>query len=98
MLQIVNVVLRGMPRVRRYVRPWLRRYGINLLPSRRKRKPGMIATAAEQAPLVDDPDVIIEISETQQTRLREFWTWAKPWLRRAATIALTIYIVVIMIR
>src|SRR5205823_3434700 len=32
------------------------------------------------------------------TRLREFWTWSKPWLRRAATIALTIYIVVIMIR
>jgi hypothetical protein len=98
MLQIVNVVLRGMPRVRRYIRPWLRKYGINVLPSRRKRKPGVVATPDAPAPMVADPDVIIEISETQQTRLREFWNWSKPWLRRALTVALTVYIVVIMVR
>jgi hypothetical protein len=97
MLQIVNVVLRGMPKVRRTIRPWMRKYGINLLPSRRKRVAGMIATAEMPAPIIDD-EAILEISEVQQTRLREFWLWAKPWLKHAATVALTVWIIVIMVR
>jgi hypothetical protein len=35
-LQGANLILRFLPKTRRYVRPWLRDHGINLLPPRRK--------------------------------------------------------------
>jgi hypothetical protein len=35
-LQGANLILRFLPKTRRFVRPWLRNHGINLLPPRRK--------------------------------------------------------------
>src|SRR5579872_1463694 len=38
MLQLINAVVRILPRVRRRVRPWLRAHGVHLLPPRRKQR------------------------------------------------------------
>ncbi|HEX2974175.1 MAG TPA: hypothetical protein VHP11_17710 [Tepidisphaeraceae bacterium] len=35
---LVNLLLRAMPRIRRHVRPWLRKHRIRLLPPRRRRR------------------------------------------------------------
>ena len=37
-LNLINAVVKILPRVRRKVRPWLRGHGIHLLPPRRKRR------------------------------------------------------------
>jgi uncharacterized membrane protein YbhN (UPF0104 family) len=89
MLQVLNFILRKMPRIRRFVRPMLRRWGINLLPSRRKRH-GL------EPPEINDE--IIEFDERHHTRLRRTWAFAHPWLKRAATVAIVLTIFWYMVK
>jgi hypothetical protein len=37
-LRLMNLIISLMPRVRRKVKPWMKRHGINLLPPRRRRR------------------------------------------------------------
>jgi uncharacterized membrane protein YbhN (UPF0104 family) len=67
----------------------LRRWGINLLPSRRKRH-GL------EPPEINDE--IIEFDERHHTRLRRTWAFAHPWLKRAATVAIVLTIFWYMVK
>lgn len=93
-LRIMNFVLRRMPRIRRSMRPWLRKYGINLLPSRRRTREDP-QTGEVVAPGQDE---ILEIHERHFERLRAAWSWAKPWLSRAFSVGMTIGIFYFMFR
>jgi hypothetical protein len=86
---IINAFLAWVPRMRRKIRPWLRRIGIDLLPPRRKRRKLVL----KDGHLVRETDPeIIEIHQRHMTRLRRGWRAAKPWLRRAAGVVITVAI------
>lgn len=85
-LNLLNMVLRNMPRVRRFIRPWLHKRGIKVLPPRRKRGSLMNEVASNEE--------ILEIHARHHLRLVGAWTAAKPWLKRAASLAVTVAILV----
>ncbi len=87
-LQVLNYVLRGMPMIRRKVRPWLRKHGFYLLPARRK--PG---TGSEMGQVIMN-DEILEIDARQQDRLRAAGGAILLWAKRAIGVAITIAIFV----
>jgi uncharacterized membrane protein YbhN (UPF0104 family) len=87
-LKVLNYVLRGIPFLRRKMRPWLRKKGLILLPSRRK-------------PTADGQDMneeIIEIDQKYQNRLRKAGSLSMLWLRRAIAVAMTIAIFYFILR
>jgi hypothetical protein len=92
-LRGLNVIIRFMPKIRRKVRPWLRRRGIVLLPPRHRRRP--IKETFEPQELNEG---ILHIHERHRDRLVYAWKTSKPWLRRALSIAITVWIFVIMVR
>jgi hypothetical protein len=87
-LKILNWVLKGIPFMRRRMRPWLRKKGIILLPSRRKQ---VLNGAEEQAAMNEE---ILEISERHQKRFRDIRSALLVWARRALGLAITIAIFV----
>ena len=87
-LKLLNGLLALLPTFRRKIRPWLRKKGFKLLPPRRRK-------AADEPPLPEDE--ILEIDPHHQHRLREAWRNVRPWLRRAAAVAVTLWIFSIMI-
>jgi hypothetical protein len=87
-LKILNGLLNLLPRLRRKFRPWLRKKGLHLLPPRRRKAP------LEPLP----PDEILEIAPHHRYRMRQAWQVAKPWLKRLAGVAITVWIVAIMVR
>jgi uncharacterized membrane protein YbhN (UPF0104 family) len=82
-LRIVNWFLRAAPRIRRTIRPWLRKHGIHLLPARRKRS---IEGTTE------NPE-ILEFHERHYTRAQRAWLFLKPWLRRVLFVGVTVLII-----
>jgi hypothetical protein len=96
-LKVVNLLVVSMPRARRYIRPWLRKRGVHILPPRHRRK--LLASAAASAGLADKmaigPDEeILEFHERHHRRMKSLWIGAKPWLKRAVSLAITVAIVV----
>jgi len=94
-LATLNLTLRRVPRLRRYLRPWLRRRGINLLPPRRRD----IAFLPRPRPGIgrrEDP--IIELNEGYRRRMKYGWAIARPWAQRIAALAITIWIFVRILR
>jgi hypothetical protein len=84
-LFLVNRLLGVVPRVRRKFRPWLRRYGIDLLPRRRRGR-----SATPGGPVTHDPDPeILEIHERHLTRASHAWEVSRPWVKRALGLAIT---------
>ena len=82
---LVNWLLRLVPRIRRKIRPWLRRNGIDLLPPRRRRRP-----IGPGGPITRDPDEeILAIHERHQHRLQSAWAASKPWIKRIAGVLIT---------
>ena len=85
-VHIINLGLKGVARVRRKIRPWMRRKGMDLLPPRRRKR------------MLHGRDVreidhgILEIHERHQARFRAIWAAAKPWLRRSLGLAVTLAI------
>ena len=90
-LWVVNLILLNLPRLRRKIRPWLRRQGINLLPPRRREPTGAPATGAAE-------DEILEIHERHHQRLRSFVSGFRQWAYRAISLAITIAIFVWILR
>jgi hypothetical protein len=88
-LKMLNGLLRLLPKFRRKFRPWLRKKGFNLLPPRRR-------ATAEMPQNADDE--ILEIDQRHRKRWANTWTVARPWLWRAAAVAITVWIFAIMIR
>lgn len=86
----VNLFIRTLPLARRIIRPWLRKRGIVLLPSRRQRNGDVFNTRNENE--------IVEISESNQKRINDVTQWGYRWLRRALFVGLTIWVFWAMIR
>jgi len=92
LVSLVNWVLRKMPRVRKFIRPWLRKYGINLLPPRRQRN--KLSGAVTQ----NDENEILTFSDSYSRRLKASWTWLKPWLKRLFSVSITFAIAIWMVK
>jgi hypothetical protein len=92
---LLNWALARVPRMRRKVRPWLRRVGIDLLPPRRRKRHAephafaVIANADGTRPRREPDPEILEIHPRHFKRFRRAWAVAKPWLRRVAGVAIT---------
>jgi uncharacterized membrane protein YbhN (UPF0104 family) len=84
---LVNRLIAMIPRIRRRIRPWLRRKGIDLLPPRRRRR---YSVAAGKDVAGEDNPEIIEIHERHVTRVRSAWATAKPWARRIVGVVITV--------
>ncbi len=96
LLAALNLTLRRVPKLRRYLRPWLRRRGINLLPPRRRHGSG---SPPQSLPgLGPSKDPIIELNEGYRRRLHFAWANARPWIKRFAGLAITIWIFVRILR
>jgi hypothetical protein len=60
----VNTMLRGLPKARRTLRPWLRKYGIHLLPRRREVVDGARESVNENEILALSPEGRARVSRT----------------------------------
>lgn len=82
---LMNWLLKLAPRIRRKIRPWLRRKGIDLLPPRRRRRP-----IGRGGPITRDPDdEILAIHSRHQDRFHRVWAIGKPWAKRIAGLVIT---------
>ena len=87
-LRVLNYCLGWVPRLRRLVRPMLRKFGVRLLPTRRRRIGG-------QTELVQDE--ILSFDDSQRQRLVRVWHVAGPWLTRLLTTTLTVGIIYFLV-
>lgn len=78
-LLAVNAMLRGLPRARRSLRPWLRKHGINLLPRRRRVVDGSLESVNENE--------ILELSAEGQAKFSRWGKWLGSWGIRIAVLA-----------
>ena len=85
-LRVTDWILRNMPRARRFVRPWMRKKGFHILPPRRK-----AGIATDDAALASNEE-ILEIHPRHQTRLIAIWNFLRPWITRAASLTITVLI------
>ncbi len=72
----MNYGLTFVPPLRRKIRPWMRRHGINLLPPRRRRRQRAIMQESE----------IISVDSRYQRGARNMWKRFQPWVRRMTTL------------
>jgi hypothetical protein len=83
-LTVVNAtVLRWIPGIRRFLRRSLRKYGVRLLPTRRRRIGGRTRFVGDE---------IIGLDDTQRRRLAGAWAFWRPWLGRVLAVSLTLFI------
>ena len=87
-LRVLNYCLGWVPRLRRLVRPMLRRFGVRLLPTRRRRIGG-------HTEIVQDE--ILSFDDSQRQRLVRFWHVVGPWLTRLLTTTLTVGIIYFLV-
>jgi hypothetical protein len=89
MVRAINYGFTFVPSIRRKVRPWMRRKGIDLLPPRRrqrlKRMHGQGGLASS-----DVDTGILEVDSRYQDNLKSFWSKTRPWLRRGVSLVITI--------
>lgn len=88
----VNLFIRTLPLARRAVRPWLRKRGIHLLPTRRKR------VHHPEGTVVLQNEEIIEFDTRHRERVSRLWLFLKPWLKRMVAIGITVAIFYYMAR
>lgn len=93
---LVNRLIAAVPKVRRKVRPWMRRKGIDLLPPRRGRR--FVEGQAEGQPVVTneptlpDENTILGLHPRHVTRFRAAWRAFRPWLKRGLAVGVTVAI------
>jgi glycosyltransferase 2 family protein len=80
----MNVMFRTLPKARRMARPWLRKYGIELLPRRRK----LLDSAGGHV----NENEILHFTEDSHRRFKSAGAWLMLWGRRALALGLTLYI------
>ncbi len=83
-LLFVNKLIRIIPRIRRLIRPYLRKWGIVLLPPPPKKLAGQIGLVRRREGLE-----IMELSQSSRERFARWWIYGKPWLRRLASVGVT---------
>jgi hypothetical protein len=79
-LLFVNKLIRLIPRIRRFIRPILRKYGVVLLPPP---KHGHGLEAGRET--VE----ILELSEHSRARVQMLWAGARPWVVRITAVVVT---------
>lgn len=79
-----NRLLGIVPRLRRRVRPWMRKHGLDLLPPRRRRRRVHAGGPESRTP----DEEILEIHERHHATLRAIRASALPWLIRLFRVAL----------
>lgn len=80
---LVNGLLMAMPRIRRHVRPALRKMGIHLLPPRWYRHPDeSIAPASLARRVRQGEEAIVLFREEWKLFMHGYWKKIKPWLPR----------------
>jgi hypothetical protein len=88
-VHIINLGLSFVPRLRRRVRPWLRRRGLDLLPPRRRKR--LLRRGQVADPDADDQE-ILEFAENHHRRVRRAWSWFRPWLLNTLRLGLVLLI------
>lgn len=84
-LQVVNYILKGMPTIRRKIRPWLQKKGLKILPSRRRK--------SVDAESVQDPEgEIVELDARHQRRMKAWMVSLLGWGKRALAVSITVAI------
>lgn len=93
LMRMLNYGLSFAPVIRRKVRPWMRRKGIDLLPPRRRRRLRRLRGMEDEsfmADLTEDIDTgILEVDSRYQDSLKSAWSRIRPWLNRALGFLLT---------
>lgn len=101
-LRLLNYGLTFVPGLRRKIRPWMRRKGIDLLPPRRRKRLSRLqALGRGEVPGGSEQDIdtgILEVDSRYQDGVKAFWNSAKPWLRRGVSVVSTALIFGWMIR
>jgi hypothetical protein len=69
----LNLIIHFLPRVRRNVRPWLKKHGINLLPPRRRRR-------SKSSPMSPQNEEILAISSERVVQARGTWRAMRRWI------------------
>ncbi|HEX8324827.1 MAG TPA: hypothetical protein VF595_13040 [Tepidisphaeraceae bacterium] len=88
-LRFTNFLIRLVPRLRRLMRPMMRKYGIRLLPPPQFKGPGTVSRSQQE---------IIEFSPTSRRRFYATWAWLKPWLIRVVSVGITVWLFYKLIR
>ncbi|MEM6561866.1 MAG: hypothetical protein AAF656_09705, partial [Planctomycetota bacterium] len=77
-LQVLNWSLAKVPKLRGIARRWFKKFGLRMLPPRRK------------GGRRDGEGEILELSEGSQRRLRRVWSVAGPWLARMIVVGFVV--------
>lgn len=96
LLQLVNLFIKALPRMRRKLRPWLRRHGVHLLPPRRRRR-GRGATSSNDDSESDE-QTIISLHHRHRARLRQWWKASSRYIRLGVATTLMAIIILMMLR
>ncbi len=84
-LLFVNKLIRVIPRIRRLIRPYLRRWGIVLLPPPPKRT----AMIGESLVVRREGLEILDFSASSRERLSRWWVYGRPWFHRLVSVGIT---------
>ncbi len=98
-LRAANVLLRRLPRLRRAVRPAMRRRGVHLLPPRRRRRLSVTQPNAVNGSVDQTLDQeILAIDPAVQAQAKTLCRRVAPWLKRALWLAVMIAVFYYMLR
>jgi hypothetical protein len=84
-LLFVNKLIRIIPKIRRLIRPYLRKWGIVLLPPPPKRT----AMIGEGLVVRREGLEILDFSPTSRERFSRWWLYGRPWVHRLASVGIT---------
>jgi hypothetical protein len=88
-VRAMNYGLTFVPALRRWVRPWMRHHGFDLLPPRRRKRLQHHRQQDVNPIRGDEMDTgILEVNARFHDRLKSLWRRAKPWVQ-VASIAIT---------
>lgn len=94
-LKILNyILLNWVPGIRRFLRRTLRKYGVRLLPTRRRRIGGVGGVGGDVEMVHDE---IIGLDDSQRAKLTRSWQRFGPWLMRLAGVSLLVAIMFVVI-
>lgn len=71
---VLNLCLRWVPKIRRKIRPWMRRHGLHLLPPRHRDRHAPFDSGHRPR------DEIMEFTERFFSQFRQFWSRIRLWL------------------
>lgn len=84
-LLFVNKLIRVIPRIRRLIRPYLRKWGIVLLPPPPKRVAAMGTGLVVRREGLE----ILDFSPASRERFSRWWEYGRPWLQRLISLGIT---------